>query len=173
MIHVFLWNGWKDPWYIMLPHEVNNEFLWNAWRAARAWKIRWVNDIPSFWDFWLVKYPPEKLDKLYKDFEVLEQNLDEIIKVVPLPKTIWNFDWHYWDWYISFIKWWEKELKKSFPNMSNKEIKDLINEKNLVDWDDEYIKEFTKEDMLLIISFIKKKILEAKEKWETLVFSGD
>jgi hypothetical protein len=27
--------------------------------------------------------------------------------------------------------------------------------------------------MLLIISLIKKKILEAKEKWATLIFSGD
>jgi hypothetical protein len=32
---------------------------------------------------------------------------------------------------------------------------------------------FTPSDMLLIISLIKKKILEAKEKNETLVFSGD
>jgi len=32
---------------------------------------------------------------------------------------------------------------------------------------------FTKEDILLIISLIKTKILEAKEKWEALVFSWD
>jgi hypothetical protein len=35
------------------------------------------------------------------------------------------------------------------------------------------IKDFLPSDMLLIISLIKKKILEAKEKHETLVFSGD
>jgi len=173
MIHVFLWDGWKDPWYIMLPHEINNEFFSPASTAAEEWKIKWINFIPYFWDFWDVEYPVEELGKLYKDFEVLEQNLDKITKVVPLPKTIWNFDGHYWDWYISFIEWWKEQLKKSFPEMNNNEILDLINEKNLVDWDDEYIKNFTKEDMLLIIELIKKKILEAKEKWETLVFSWD
>ena len=173
MIHIFLKNNLKDFWYIMLPHEINNEFLWNARRAVEGWKIKWAKYIPSFWDYWDVEYSIEKLSKLYKDFEILEKNLDEIIKIIPLPKTIWNFDGHYWDWYIAFIKWWEKELKRSFPNMDNNKIKDLIDEKNLIDWDNNYIKTFTKEDMLLIISLIKKKILEAKEKWETLVFSWD
>ena len=174
MIHIFLKNNLKDFWYIMLPHEINNEFLSKVFLSMKEWNMKnyWFRLI--FNDFWApVEFNVDKLDKLYTDFEVLENNLDEIIKVIPLPKTIWNFDGHYWNWYISFIKWWEKELKKSFPNMDNNKIKDLIDEKNLIDWDNDYIKTFTKKDMLLIIWLIKKKILEAKEKWETLIFSWD
>ena len=173
MIHVFLKNNLKDFWYIMLPYEINNEFLFDIDQYTKKNISKWGK--LNIWvsDFKDLEFLPEKLNKLYNDFEVLEKNLDEIIKVIPLPKTIWNFDGHYWDWYISFIKWWEKELKKSFPNMDNNKIKDLIDEKNLIDWDNDYIKTFTKKDMLLIIWLIKKKILEAKEKWETLIFSWD
>lgn len=131
----------------MIPHEINNEFLWNAWRAAREWKVSWVIDVPSFWDFADVEFPPEKLDQLYHDFDILERNIDEIVKVVPLPQKIGVFDWYYIPWFIS----------------------DATNLNDEVFW----TKEFTPSDMLLIISLIKKKILEAKEKNETLVFSGD
>ncbi len=131
----------------MIPHEINNEFLWNAWRAAREWKIPWVFDIPSFWDFADVEFPPEKLNQLYHDFDILEKNINEVIKVVSLPPKIGVFDWYYIPWFIS----------------------DATNLNDEVFW----TKEFTPSDMLLIISLIKKKILEAKEKNEALVFSGD
>jgi hypothetical protein len=143
------WKWYIGNNYIAIPHEINNEFLWNARRALENWKIKWIEYIPSFNDFWApVEYKPEELDKLYKDFEVLESNLDRIIKVVPLPKTIWNFDWYYYPWFIDYTN-------------------------DRIDREVFWIKKFTKEDMLLIISLIKKKILEAKEKWATLIFSWD
>lgn len=168
MIHVILWNWSNDSWYVTLPHEINNEFLWNAWRAAKEWKIKGISYIPSFWDFWTVEFSVEKLDKLYNDFEILEKNLGEIIKIVPLPKKIW-----WWEAYSpKFIVTWEdskKEFKNSFSFMDDEEIEYLIHKSDII----EKPTDFTKEDMLLIILLIKKKILEAKEKWETLVFSAD
>ena len=169
MIRIFLRKTYKTWWFVTLPHEINNEFLWNAWRSARDWKIKWIINIPSFNDFWDdVEFSLNKLDKLYNDFEILEKNLDEIIKVVPLPKKIW-----WWEWYnksfISFNKEWIEEFKKYFPNFPENDINDIVNHKNMI----ENPTDFTKEDMLQIISLIKKKIKEAKEKWETLVFSGD
>lgn len=168
MITVYLKKSYKTGWFIVLPHEINNGFLWNAWRLAKEWKIKWIINIPSFWDFWAVEFPVEKLDKLYNDFEILEKNLDNIIKIIPLPKQIW-----WWESYpvgfISFYKEWAKEFKKYFPECDFEYINWIIDYKNYV----EKPTNFTKEDMLLIISLIKKKILEAKEKWETLVFSAD
>ena len=149
-----IWINFKnnsDDFSIVMPQEINNEFLWNAWRAARNWKIKWVNDIPSFWDFWApVEFTIDKLDKLYSDFEVLEQNLDEIIKIVPLPKMVWTFDWMLYVWYRTNV-WFDNYVE-------------------LWTWWWQY---FDKEDMLYLIWLIKKKILEAKEKWETLIFSWD
>ncbi len=169
MITVYLKKSYKTGWFIVLPHEINNEFLWNAWRAARDWEIHWVNNIPSFNDFWVdVEFPIEKLDNLYNDFEILERNLDGIIKIVPLPKKIW-----WWESYpigfISFYEEWIEEFKKYFPESTQEYIDWIISYKSYI----EEPTQFTKEDILLIISLIKKKILEAKEKWETLVFSGD
>jgi len=169
MIRVYLKNVDKDLWRVTLPHEINNEFLSNAGRAARSWDIKWVSDIPSFNDFWApVEYWVSSLDKLYQDFEVLEKNLDKIVEIVSLPRKIW-----WWEWYnrqfISFNKDWIKEIKKYFPKITEQEISDIIHRENMI----QELTSFTRNDMLLIISLIKKKILEAKEKWETLVFSGD
>lgn len=155
----------------MLPHEINNEFLWNAWRAAREWKISWVIDVPSFWDFANVEFPPEKLDQLYHDFDVLEKNLDEIIKIVPLPKKIGIFDGYYYEWFTHYRpsdltklkEYLDKYKQWLYPEFEEDKMNIYIDHPDI----------FTPSDMLLIISLIKKKILEAKEKNETLVFSGD
>jgi hypothetical protein len=61
------------------------------------------------------------------------------------------------------------EFKRYFSHIDDQEIQDIVNCENMI----QEPTPFTKQDMLLIISLIKKKILEAKEKNETLVFSGD
>lgn len=151
MIECCIKNRDLNDHIVILPHEINNEFLWDAWRAARNWEIKWVYDVPSFSDFWApVEFSVWELDKLYSDFEVLEKNLDEIIKIVPLPEKVWCFDGILFVWYRTNI-WFDNYIE-------------------LWTW---WYKFFDKQDMLYIISLIKKKILEAKEKWETLIFSGD
>ncbi len=150
MIECCLKNRDLNDYIVILPHEINNEFLGNAGRAARAWKISGVHDVPSFWDFGNVEFPPEKLDQLFHDFDTLEKNLDEITKIVPLPKMVWCFDG------ILFVGY---RTNVGFDNYVE-----------LWTWGWKY---FDKDDFLYLISLIKKKILEAKEKNETLVFSGD
>ena len=153
MIDIYIWQSEQNKHSIWMPYEINNEFLWNARRAAEEWKIKWVNYTPSFNDFWTpMEFLWKELDKLYNDFDILENNLDEIIKVVPLPKMIWAFDWSLYVWF--------------------KNPMEFDNYVELWTWD--YVWQyFDKKSMLYLIWLIKKKILEAKEKWETLVFSGD
>lgn len=150
MIEICIKKRIKNDYIVVIPHEINNEFLWDVRRLAESWKIDWVNFVPSFSDFWTVEFSVNKLDKLYNDFEVLEQNLDEIIKIIPLPKMVWCFDGMLYVWYRTNI---------GFDNYIE-----------LGTWGGKY---FDKEDMLYLIWLIKAKILEAKEKGETLVFSGD
>ena len=157
----------------MLSHEINNEFLIHLDIHTKNNITKWWHLDVSFWNFANVEFPLEKLDKLYRAFDILEKNIDEIIDMIPLPTKIWEFDWYYWDWYVSVLEWWTKDFKKYFPDIRDEKIETMIKNWNLVDNEENYIKNFTKKDMLLIISLIKKKILEAKEKWETLVFSGD
>jgi len=174
MIHVFLKDHTKNFWQIMLSHEINNEFLFDLDQYTKNNIIKWWHLDIWLSDFNDVEFPLEKLDKLYNDFDILEKNIDEIIWMIPLPKKIWGFDWYYWDWYVSILEWWKQDFKKYFPEVSDEKIENMINYWNLIDnVPDNYTKNFTKQDMLLIISLIKKKILEAKEKNETLVFSGD
>jgi len=169
MIRVYLNDTYKNWWFITLPHEINNEFLWNARISAESWQIQWIDTIPSFNDFWApIKFSLKELDILYTNFEILEENLDEIIKVVPLPQKIWGWEW-YNKQFVFLYEDWIKETNKYLPYLSNKEIQDIINRENMI----QEPTNFKKEDMLLIISLIKKKILEAQEKWETLVFSWD
>jgi hypothetical protein len=171
MIEIHLKDYYKNTWSILMPHEINNEFLWNVWRAARDWKINWVYSFPFFWDFARVDFSPDKLDTLYDDYEILEQNLDAIIQIVPLPKEIWQFDIWFYPWFavyhpsnINDLKIWLDERKK-WNHLPYEE------EKKNIFIDDP--KPCTKEDILLLIQLTKKMILDAKEKNETLCFSWD
>ena len=150
MIECCLKNRDLNEYIVILPQDINDNFLWKAENATKEWKIKWVNYIRSFWTYWTIEFTVDKLDKLDNDFEVLEQNLDEIIKIVPLPKMVWTFDWILYVWYRTNV-WFENYVE-------------------LWTWWWQY---FDKEDMLYLIWLIKKKILEAKEKWETLIFSWD
>lgn len=140
----YIWNN-----YITLPYEINNSFFWplniemNNWGMINYWfKIRY-NDFSGD-----VIISPEKLDQHLSAYETLEKNLDNIIKIVPLPKKVWTFDWYYYPWFIEYI--------------DDKIDREIYGEKD-----------FTKQDMLLLIDLIKIKILEAKEKNVALIFSGD
>jgi len=149
-----IWINFKnnsDNFSIVMPHEINNEFLSKVFLSMKGWNMKnyWFRLI--FNDFWApIEFNVDKLDKLYADFEILEQKLDEIIKIVPLPKMVWTFDWMLYVWF--------------------KNPMEFDNYVELWTWWWQY---FDKEDMLYLIWLIKKKILEAKEKWETLVFSWD
>lgn len=136
----------KSNWSIIIPHEINNLFLWPARRAAESWKIEWINSIPSFWDYAKIVIDNSKLDEIYADFTLLENNLEKIIKIIPLPKKIWELDGYIFPWFVSIYM----------------ETDEIYESKN-----------FDKYDMLNLIRLIKIKILEAKEKKESLIFSWD
>lgn len=158
----------QTRWFVQLPHEINNEFLFHVDQYTKENSTTWwyLNVWTS--DFGNIEFPPDKLDKLYRDFDILEKNLGEIIKIIPLPKKIWGWE-SYYPGFVSFYEEWRYEFKKYFPWVSDTEIEDIIHWRNWI----EHPTDFTSLNMLLIISLIKKKILEAKEKNETLVFSGD
>jgi hypothetical protein len=74
-------------------------------------------------DFWAdVEFPPEKLDRLYHDFDMLEKNIDEIIKVVPLPKKIWGWE-SYYPWFVSIYEGWIDDFKKNFQKFENNKFR--------------------------------------------------
>jgi len=150
MIECCLKNRELNDYVVILPHEINNEFFRKIRWSIQTWEINLINYFPILNDFWTVEFSVEELDKLYKDFEILEENLDEIIKIVPLPKMVWTFDWMLYVWYRTNV-WFD----------------------NYVELWTGWWKYFNKEDILYLLSLIKKKILEAKEKNETLIFSGD
>jgi len=169
MIRIYLKKTYKTWWFITMPHEINNEFLWSASQEIKIWKINGMQSLPSLNDFWAdVEFWVNELDKLYSEFELFEKKLDEIMKIISLPKKIW-----WWEWYnkqfVFFYESWIQEAKKYLPYLSENEINDIVNRNNMI----QEPTIFTKEDILLIISLIKTKILEAKEKWEALVFSWD
>ncbi len=172
MIRVTLKDAYKNTWSVMLPYEINNDFfiyvsLYTKKNSTSFGYLNiWMND------FWAdVEFPPEKLDQLYHDFDVLEKNLDEIIKLVPLPEKIGVFDDYYYEWFTHYrpadlnkLKEYLDQYKQwLYPEYKEDKMNTYIDHPDI----------FTPSDMLLIISLIKKKILEAKEKNETLVFSGD
>lgn len=169
MIRIFLKSYEKDLWRVTMPHEINNEFLWRASQEIKSWKISGMENFPSLNDFWAdVEFWVNELDKLYNEFELLEKSLDEITKIIPLPKKVWGWE-RYNKQFINFYEYWVAEVKKYLPYLSDEEIRDITNKENMI----QELTDFTQEDMLLIISLIKKKILEANEKWEILVFSWD
>lgn len=97
-------------------------------------------------DFWDVVISPEKLDEYIGYYKLLKEHLDEIIKIIPLPKTIGDFDGWYEKWYCG-----------------------TIDIDNSIDW----TKDFTKEDMNLIIDLIIKKAEQAKQANSKLCFYWD
>ena len=140
------WEWSKNWWTIQIPHEINNNFFWLIYSAIQEWKIKDIDIHILYSDFWKVVISPNKIDKLIEDYTILEKHIDKIIKIIPLPKTIWDFDGHYYKWFLVSLKQYEE-----------------------IDG----IKDFNKEDILYLIKLIKKKALEAKEKWKDLIFIWD
>lgn len=138
---------WLGGRWVSIPHEVNNEFLGNVGRASKTIEGKLPYDV-FVWlaDFWDVFIEPHQIDEYISYYILLKKNLDEIIKMVPLPKVIWEFDGYYREWFVM-----SKDVDTT------------------VDWE----KEFTKADMLLLIDLIIKKAQEAKEKGVNLQFLWD
>ena len=158
---IYTWITKWDPlkyrassWYRKYKAIIRHKLLVKKYKETGIWHhiAVWLSD------FWDVVFPPEKIDKLIEDYEILEKNLDTITEFLPLPEYIWEFDGRYYEWFIS-----RYENGIVSP-------KDLTDEIYLTNY---WTKEFTKEDMLLLISLIKKKALEAKKKNKNLIFSGD
>lgn len=163
-----LWEWFRNGWTISIPHEVNNQFLWDVDRASKSVKndlsenktlngflepFRFMLEkkIPydifvGLSDFWDVTIPPERLDEYIWYYRLLKEHLDEIAKIIPLPETIGDFDGWYDKWYVS-----------------------TGNADNFIEWS----KEFTKEDMHLLIDLIIRKALEAKKENVPLRFLWD
>lgn len=151
MIACYIKDIEKRDYYIQIPYEVNHDFLMKL-----QWKIlRWELDLPKIFvtapDYWpWIEFSWEKLDVLLCDYEMIENNLDFIMSVVPLPEKIGLQDGYVDVWfrtnleyenYVELWKWW--------------------------------FMSFLKKDLLYLIWLLKKKAREAKEKWETLCFTWD
>lgn len=172
MIWIRLWDIYKNTWFIMLPYELNIDFFYKIEEYTRNNPIKYWHLNIKYNDFWADKeFQLEKLDKLYNDFEMLEKNIDEIIKIIPLPKKIWAFDGYYRGGFIYYRPSNLNKLKVYLDKYKEWLYPEYEEEKlNIYK---EWTKDFTKDDMLLIISLIKKKILEGKEKWEGLIFVSE
>ena len=74
---------------------------------------------------------------------------------------------------FKYTIWWK--LRWNFKELYHKSvtIAEILDSSLMTEDEIHWEKEFTKEDMLLLIDLIKKKILEAKERNLPLVFSGD
>jgi len=162
-----------DEHSILIPHEVNNQFLGSAarylfpnnqflWKVARylfprhsrfLWKtVRYLspsNNLIGLGDYGTVVIISKQIDKYLKQLQILESKFDEIVKIIPLPKMIGLEDGHYYPGY----------LHRTYDGKE-------------VDTVDEPL-EFTKEEFFKLLNLIRKKALEAKEKNMNLVFSGD
>lgn len=141
------WENIPNWWFISIPYEINHNFFVEI--ALQTQKklnnlphlnIAW----PDFWRWYVLEW--EILNKYIKNCEYVKNNLDEIIKFIPLPSTIWEFDDHYINWFIfngkfdNYIEW---------------------------KWD------FEKKDILLLLDLIIKKANEAIAKWVWLQFVWD
>ena len=101
------WEWSKNWWTIQIPHEINNNFFWWIYSAIQEWKIKDIDIHILYSDFWKVVISPNKIDKLIEDYTILEKHIDKIIKIIPLPKTIWDFDGHYYKWFLVSLKQYE------------------------------------------------------------------
>ena len=141
-------DNYKIWGYIVIPYEINNDFFIETEVKISEWKIK-MDSIniswPNFWRWWKLNW--SEIISYIKDCELFEKNLDTIIKIIWLPKQIWRFDDYYIEWFI----------------------RDKINDNYVEFW----IKEITKEDIILLLSLLKNKAKEAIEKWKTLEFIWD
>lgn len=145
----FQLKGSSDTYCITIPKEITR-FTRDASIAATEWRIKSVPYLRWFWDYWVREFQGSEVDMLYGDLKIYEYHIDEITQIIALPKFIWCED--------------------RFLYIGYKTPMDFDNYVELWTWGGKY---FDKKDFLYLISLIKKKILEAKEKNEILVFSGD
>ena len=92
MIEVCLKNREINNSTIVLPHEISHYFIWEIKKIYEGWEIKKIDyKLPDHY-IWNSEIPISELDQLFKDYQFLEENLEEIIKIVPLPKMVWCFD---------------------------------------------------------------------------------
>lgn len=137
---------YSDDHSILIPHEVNNQFFSKAGRFLFPESgIKGSGDIGS------VIIPTFEIDDYLAKLQVLEDNLDEIIKIIPLPETVGEWDGHY------HPEYWTSDVYDDRVELNTGERG----------------KPFNKIEFLKILKLIRRKALEAKEKDMNLVFSGD
>jgi len=142
------WENTSNGWIIAIPYEINHNFILKYQILANAWKqveekilVAW----PDYGKGYVLEW--KQLDKYIKDCEYFKENLEEIMKKVPLPKWLWEYDDYYIEWFVSscqnnnYVEFWKKEI--------------------------------TKEDILVLLSLLHKKANEAKEKGVAMEFIWD
>lgn len=150
-----------EHYSIEIPYEINHDFLLAAHLAAQEGKIPWIKEVLCFSDYgrWW-KYEWKEINTLLWKLDSLEQNLDNIAKVIPTPTMIGMSDWRVIVWYESHRKY-DSSLEKWIdiePYSTYVEI-----------WKDWYVN-CEKKDIIYIISLIKKLALKAKAIGKPLRF---
>lgn len=142
------WENWQNNWSIFIPYEINHNFFMEIQIKIKKWDINmkyisiaWVDRGKWF------SLGVNETKQYIADCKYLKENLDEIIKKVPLPNNMWNEDWRYEEWFIR----------------SKKIINTIFDEQ----------KKVSKEDIILLLDLMLKKANEAIAKWVWLQFVWD
>lgn len=149
---------------IEIPYEINHNFLLEAHFKAQEWKIFWVNEVICFSDYgeWTI-YDIWDIDNLILKLNDLEKNIDNIAKIVPIPKMIGMYDWRVIVWYESHKKYNSSSHKWENINLFSNYV-EILNGSYL---------NCEKKDILYIIDLIRKLALRAKKINKPLVFIGE
>lgn len=141
------WENINNWWVISIPYEINHNFFVEISLKTQKQlnKLPFLNIAwPDFWRWFILKW--EILNKFIKDCEYIKYNIDEIIKIIPLPKEMWKFDNYHINWFI---------LKNELDNY--------------IEWSSE----LKKEDIILLLDLMIKKANESISKWIWLKFIWD
>lgn len=140
-----------EKFIVLMPHEINNQFLGTISRMSHNKQIPYNFTLLGVSDFGNVIIPSYKLDEYILQLDTLKDNLDDVLKYHPLPKTIWGFDLRRFENYKSLIG----ETENGEIEVSSFGVP------------------FSKKEMLVFLNILKEKVLEAKSYNADLRFLGD
>lgn len=149
----------------IIPYEINHDFFMQVSAAVRDWKIPSMDHFPIFTDYWRgSKYIWEEINILISELELLNENIDTVLSVVPLPEKVWMADGRVIVGY---------ESKAIYNHTTWTWIDEWLFSTYIEIWWTWSYLEFHKKDVQYIISLIKKKALMAKEMNKPLRFVGE
>ena len=137
---------WEEKSKAMIPWEINNQFLTSFFKSwTKESKFNYELNV-GFSDFWKVIVKPDRINQFISHYQALKDNIDEIVKICPLPKEM-----------SSWSEWAE-----GFKYARDKEWNVI----NITDT----IRETTPDDIRLLADVIIDIAKEAKEQNKYILF---